>query len=203
MIVAFLLGVAGSWHCAAMCGGFAWGPRPVAYLAGRLLGYALVGALLGWSGLWALQFLGNRLLLAISGCLLLAMGLVQQRAVTARNGFSLTAFLWSELAPWLRSPGTRSRFGFGLVTAVFPCGLLYAAWLQAANQGTPELAALSMISFWAGTLPGLLLPRWAGRQLGAGARLDKLALLLTGSVMLAQALWPELPGQTGVHCGGL
>jgi sulfite exporter TauE/SafE len=202
MIGSLLLGLAGSWHCAAMCGGFAWGPRPLPYLVGRLLGYAAVGALIGWGGLWALQFLGNRLLLGLSGALLLAMGMARQRPPQARNGFSLSAFLWTELAPWLRSPGAGSRFGFGLVTAVFPCGLLYAAWLQAANQGSIGLAVVSMMTFWLGTLPGLLLPRWLGRRLGAGARLDKLALLLTGSIMLAQALWPDLPGPSAAHCVG-
>ena len=200
MIGSFLLGLVGSWHCAAMCGGFAWGPRPWPYLAGRLLGYTLVGAVLGWSGLWALQFLGSRLLLGVSGSLLLAMGVARQRTLQAHNGYSLGAFVWKELAPWLRAPGARSRFGFGLITAVFPCGLLYAAWLQAATQGSVLQASACMAVFWAGTLPGLLLPRWLGRRLGGGLRLDQLALLLTGGMMLAQALWPDTPGLVGPHC---
>jgi sulfite exporter TauE/SafE len=155
------------------------------------LGYSLVGALLGWGGLWVLQYMGSRLLLGISGSLLVAMAISRQRPPQARNGFSLTAFLWTALAPWLRTPGSLSRFGFGLATALFPCGLLYAAWLQAANQGSVTAGMASMALFWAGTLPGLLAPGWLGRRLGGGARLDKLALLFTGSMMLAMALAPE------------
>ncbi len=198
MIAALLLGAAGSWHCAAMCGGLAWS-RPWPYVVGRLLGYALVGAALGWGGVWATQFVGSRLLLAVSGCLLLAAALAPKGPLKARNGFSVTAFLWTELAPWLRTPGTRSRFGLGLATALFPCGLLYAAWLQAANQGSPLAGMLSMMAFWAGSLPGLLAPGWLGRKLGGGAQFTKVALLMSGSVMLSMALWPE-PTTAGPAC---
>lgn len=200
MIGAFLLGLAGSWHCAGMCGGFVWGQRPLVYLLGRLLGYCLVGLGLGLGGTWALQWLGSRLLLAVSGCLLVAMGLARGQVVKPRNGFSLGAFLWQELSPWLRRPGSQARFLLGLATALFPCGLLYAAWLQAANQPGVLGAVGCMAAFWVGTLPGLLAPRWIARWLGQGRGIEQVALMLTGSIMLAQALWPDLPGTPTGHC---
>lgn len=193
MLEAFLLGVLGSWHCALMCGGFLWGPRPLPYLSGRLVGYALVGALLGWGGGWLLGFLGSRLLLGCSGVLLLLMARAR-RPVAAKNSASFLGYLLRELGPWLRGPGSRARFLLGLATAVFPCGLLSAAWLLAMGQGSPLLGALSMSLFWLGTLPGLLLPRLLGRGLSA-----PWALGLAGGWMLAQALWPDTPGVTA-HC---
>lgn len=191
MISAFLLGLAGSWHCAAMCGGLAWGKRPLPYLLGRWLGYACVGAVLGHLGLWVMQFMGSRLVLGISGSLLLAMGCLPKAPLQARNGFSLMAFLWTELGPWLRSPGPRARFLLGLATALFPCGLLSAAWLQAANAGSAPWGALTMAAFAGGSLPGLLAPRWLAGRFRVGPHWEKLALMLCGSFMLAAALLPS------------
>ena len=196
MLEAFLLGLLGSWHCALMCGGFLWGPRPTPYLLGRLLGYGLVGAALGWGGQWLMGFLGSRLLLGFSGLLLLVMARARLPQTLAKNGPSLLGFLLRELGPWLRGPGGRARLLLGLATSVFPCGLLSAAWLLAVAQGTPVLGALSMSLFWLGTLPGLFLPRLLGRALPAW-NVTPWALGLAGAWMLAVALWPEVPGLAG------
>lgn len=195
MLEALLLGVLGSWHCALMCGGFLWGPRPLPYLLGRLLGYALVGAALGWGGQWLLGFLGSRLLLGLSGGLLLLMA--RARLPVARNGPSLLGFLLRELGPWLRGPGWRARFLLGLATAGFPCGLLSAAWVVTLGQGGAVSGALAMSCFWLGTLPGLLLPRLLGLR---GGGFVGWGYGLAGAWMLAQALWPDVPGVAG-HCG--
>ncbi|MBX3172351.1 MAG: sulfite exporter TauE/SafE family protein [Candidatus Eremiobacteraeota bacterium] len=197
MLEALFLGLLGSWHCALMCGGFLWGPRPAAYLAGRLLGYAAVGAALGWGGQWLLGFLGSRLVLGFSGVLLLFMARARL-PLAAKNSASWVGYMLRELGPWLRGPGTRARFLLGLATAAFPCGLLSAAWLLAIGHGSPAGGALSMSLFWLGTLPGLLLPRYLGRALG-GWNVTPWALGLAGAWMLAQALWPETPGLPG-HC---
>lgn len=197
MLEALLLGVLGSWHCALMCGGFLWGPRPAPYLTGRLIGYAAVGAALGWGGQWLLGFLGSRLLLGFSGALLLVMARARL-PVAAKNSPSLMGYVMRELGPWLRGPGTRARFLLGLATALFPCGLLSAAWLLAIRQGSPALGALSMGLFWLGTLPGLLLPRFLGRRV-SGWNAGPWALGLAGAWMLAQALWPDAAGG-GTSC---
>jgi sulfite exporter TauE/SafE len=196
MLEALLLGVLGSWHCALMCGGFLWGPRPLPYLTGRLLGYLVVGAALGWGGQWLLGFLGSRLLLGLSGVLLLAMA--RARLPVARKGPSLLGYLLRELGPWLRGPGTRARLLLGLATAGFPCGLLSAAWVVALGQGGPVGGALAMGCFWLGTLPGLLLPRWLG--LRGGGSWAGWGSGLAGAWMLAQALWPDVPGVVGFGC---
>lgn len=200
MLEALLLGFLGSWHCALMCGGFLWGPRPIPYLTGRLLGYALVGLALGLGGHWLMGLLGSRLLLGLSGALLLMMARATAPGV-AKNSASLVGFLLRELGPWLRGPGIRARFLLGMATAGFPCGLLSAAWLVAVNQGGPLSAALCMALFWLGTLPGLLLPRLLGRKLG-GWNAAPWGLALAGAWMLAQALWPDASGGS-VHCFGM
>jgi len=202
MAAALMLGLAGSWHCAAMCGGFTLafrrGSALLAYLMGRWLGYATVGALLGgWGGL-ATQWLGSKLVLGVAALLLILMTLAKNPAgVTpqAHNGFSLTAFLWTALGPWLRQPGPMAQWGLGLATAIFPCGLLYAAWLQAAATSSWIQGMLCMSAFCMGTLPGLLAPRWLRNHLPAqwGNRIQSLAMLSAAAWMLFQVLLPDAP----------
>lgn len=204
MSAAFLLGLLGSWHCAAMCGGFviafSRGQRTWPYQMGRFLGYAGLGALLGWGGQKLTVYLGSQLLFALGGTLLMGMGLAALRppkVLAAHNGFSLKAFLWMALAPWLRQPGPRSQALMGLLTAGFPCGLLYAACVQAASTSSPWNGLLSMSAFWLGTLPGLVLPAWFGRHLPQRwvTRVQAAAMLTTGAIMLAFGLWPTTPGE--------
>lgn len=194
MTTAFLLGFLGSWHCAAMCGGFAMAPRPLPYQAGRLLSYVAVGALLGWAGATATEWIGSKLVLGIAGALLLLMSWARvgsvETPVAAQNGFSLRSFLWLALGPWLRKPGAQSRFLLGTLTGTFPCGLLYAGWLQAAGTSSPLLGATSMAAFWLGTLPGLLLPGvlcgWMPRAWVP--RVQAAAMAAAGLLMLWSAL---------------
>lgn len=198
MIVAFLLGLAGSWHCMAMCGGFVWAfhrrRAPWAYQVGRLLGYLGLGALLGILGTGLLPWLGSKLVLGLAGVLLIGMALAQQfpSPPQAQNGFSLRAFLWSGLSPWLARPDWKGRFLLGLVTALFPCGLLSAAWVQAAAQASPWGAMQIMAAFWLGTAPALMIAPSLPRQWSQ--KVQKVAILLAAGWMLFQALAPESMG---------
>lgn len=202
---AFLLGLAGSWHCAAMCGGFALGCRRgsalAAYLGGRYLGYAVGGLVVGGWGAWVTAWLGSKLVLGWAAGLLLLMGLARPLASLpeARNRFSLTAFLWNSLSPWLRQPGQHTRWLLGAASALFPCGLLYAAWLNAASTSSPLGGWLAMSAFFLGSLPGLLAPRWLSRQCPGPwvERIQSLAMLSAGFWMMLLALWPE--GQSLQH----
>ena len=199
MTAAFLLGLAGSLHCAAMCGGFTWAfPRPWAYLLGRLLGYLGVAGLLQLLGRPAMEMLGSPLVLATSGVLLAAMTLAP-RTPSAVNAPSLLGWLWVSLGPWLRQPGTRGRLLFGLATSLFPCGLLAAAYVQSLTAGP-----LSMLGFWAGSLPGLLYPRLLFERIPANwtTRIQRLAMGTAALWMLLQALWPQaLPMPHSTLCG--
>ena len=188
MIPALLLGLAGSLHCAAMCGGFTWAfPRPWLYLLGRLLGYLSVAYLLQLLGRPALDLLGSPLVLAACGVGLLAM-LLARRPVRAENSASLLGWLWLSLGPWLRQPGPGGRLLFGLVTALFPCGLLGSAYLQSLAYG-PH----TMLAFWLGSLPGLLYPRLLFRWIPSSwaTRIQWLAMGTAALWMLLQALWPQ------------
>ncbi len=215
----FLAGLAGGvTHCAGMCGPFvlaqstaladraAGGPllRRLAgaallpYQAGRLLGYATLGALAGGSA--GLLMLASGLRLVLAGLLLLAALLMLDQA-------SARLTLWLPRLPKPRLPGlVERRLGvllaaptgwrgllLGLLLSALPCGLLYAALAAAAASGSALAGAMGMAAFVLGTVPALaavaLLGQLFGRRHGPAMRLAGAALFLLNAVVLAAMAW--------------
>lgn len=210
---ALLMGLAGGPHCVAMCGaacaGLGRGPRGMAlFHLGRLGGYAAAGALAGLSlqgvGWLATQAPALRPVWALWHGATLALGLAllwraQQPLWLAGFGRSV----WARV----RGAGGGLRPGAalaaGVLWALMPCGLLYAALLLAAlGGGAPEGAVLMALFALGSAGPLLLGPLlWLrlreGAGLGAwGARLAGLAL--AGSS--AWALWHALAHDAAPWC---
>lgn len=166
----FLMGLLGGAHCVAMCGGVstvlcAAAPRKLgyalAYNVGRVSGYAALGAILGGIGgvaslaqVDALRFA----LRAIAALCMLSVGLHLAGLPSAVKRLeSLGAPLWRRVSPRvgrllpLRSPA--HALVAGVVWALMPCGLLYAALALAASAGSAGLGALTMATFGLATLP--------------------------------------------------
>lgn len=99
-----------------------------------------------------------------------------------------------------RPPLVRAAL-LGLSAALLPCGWLYAFVVLAAGSGSPAAGALSMLAFWAGTVPlllalGVSLQRWTPRLRAQLPRLSALLLLLLGAYQVGSR-WPgELAAQT-------
>ncbi len=190
---AVMLGLLGSVHCAAMCGGLAAAfslaipadatalarARVLASLsAGRILGYAVAGTVVGTLGIAVVGLLGATgaaVLRALAGVALLALalvvaGVVRPAAVLERLG----ARVWHRLQPMavaLRHDlGGVNAAALGVVWGFLPCGLVYSALGFAATTGGPASAGLVMIGFGIGTLPGVLLPTVAAFRLGSIVR---------------------------------
>ncbi len=176
----FLAGLAGgATHCAAMCAPFVLaqlrpdnaggamlqrlsGAALLPYHAGRMLGYATLGALAGaGAGLFS-QITGLRWLLALllaAAALLMAAQAAERLGLAARlhlPALPLPAALNAPLHRLLTKPGGRSGFALGLLLSALPCGLLYAALAAAAASGSALGGALGMAGFVAGTIPGLV-----------------------------------------------
>lgn len=185
-----VLGLAGTLHCAGMCGGFVLclgrtRGRQVAYQSGRLLAYGLAGAALGVLGLSARVTGGPTLTLAAAGLMILVglgfLGLVPRVEPVG----PLASLVKSRLAGLLRRGTAGAAFGLGLVTGLLPCGLLYAAFARAAASHSPLEGAALMAAFWLGSSPGLLGMAAAGPLL---ARWNP-------------AWWPRLAGACAVTLG--
>jgi len=171
--------LAGSLHCAGMCGGFvafysgagrATGGRRfathVAYNGGRLTTYLVLGALAGSLGA-AVDLAGRmagatRMAALVAGLLMVGWGVY---ALLQSLGVRLPRL---PLPSWIgrmtsrtyaklrdRPPLFRALL-LGLTSTLLPCGWLYAYALLAAGTASPWLGMLVMAAFWAGTVPVML-----------------------------------------------
>jgi len=156
LLGAFLAGLAGSPHCVMMCGPFAAAcARPAAGLipwhAGRLAGYAILGAAAGAAGAvipgpaWLPSLIAALFLVAFAAAL---AGLLPEPRVVL-PGFAAAGRLLRE------GRGPAARFGFGVVNGFIPCGLVYSALSIPVALARPLPGALAMLAFGAGTLPAL------------------------------------------------
>jgi len=215
---AFLMGLAGGPHCAAMCGaacaGLARGGRgsPAArawtFQAGRLLGYSLAGgaaALAAQSLAWlAQQTAALRPAWTFMHLAVLAWGLmllVLARQPAWLDGAGRT--VWGRVRPWVGGRG--GVFGAGMLWTFMPCGLLYSALLVASLAGGLLDGMLAMALFAVGSSLGLwLAPRlyaWL-RERGNRWRRDvgtrAAGALLAG--VSAWALWADTAHRIAQWC---
>lgn len=209
--VAFLAGFFGSGHCLGMCGpivlllenpqaqtaGFQGILRRLLYNVGRLLFYALLGAVAGAAGLVLTQVTGVgtglALLRILAALLVVALGLnllfnLQVLSYLEKSG----ALLWRHLSPLARhvlpisSPAR--ALGAGFVWGALPCGLVYSAVALAAASGRALSGSLIMLAFWFGTLPALLLAGASANKLGTWTRNPSLRRF-TGAMLLCVGIF--------------
>lgn len=206
--IAFLAGALGSSHCLGMCGpvvvllerpdtGARSLPRRLIYNAGRLLFYMLLGGLAGGAGATLLNLAGverGLTILRVAATLFVFLLGVQLLADVrlSRHLDRIGAGIWRQLAPFSKHvlPMTTPlrTLAAGFLWGALPCGLVYGAVSLAATAASAANGALVMASFFAGTLPALLvagasahrLSRWtrsASLRRPAGAVLCIVAIL--------------------------
>jgi len=169
------LGFMGSLHCIGMCGGLVtavsmsrpdiWWSGLFIYQLGRVTTYALLGLLVGFSGV-ALSALGGdllqRILAILAGALMIvfALNLAGWLPDPLRR-FSAWASRKSGLAQLVRQASEHARAGswfvLGLANGLLPCGLVYAALSLALAAGNAHTATLMMAAFGLGTIPAMML----------------------------------------------
>lgn len=185
LATAIVLGAAGSAHCIGMCGPIALavpspGPSVRARLgstvilnSGRLLTYALLGALFGTFGL-GLRVAGlqQSVSIAAGAVLLLSVlvpGALERWSPTGRLSMAI-ARLRSALARNLKRTAPEALFLTGVLNGLLPCGLVYAAVIGSAAMGSPAEGALFMVLFGMGTWPALFAVRMGGGLISADLR---------------------------------
>ncbi len=203
---AFMVGLAGSTHCLAMCGGIsgALGMRArrvsaggrtsglaLSHQIGRLTSYTVAGAIVGSCSKLILsvfdidalavmaRLLAGSILLAIAANLLFkwnSIGLLE------RPG----SRLWRRLAPLasrIPSQGAAGSLLLGMLWGWLPCGFVYSVLIFAALQGSALQGAAMMLFFGLGTLPALLGVGIVSSALGGVSRFTQVtgwALLVCG-----------------------
>lgn len=218
-----MMGLVGGPHCVAMCGAACAGMGRAAgadgagsfrailsFQLGRVLGYALLGALaaasmqgLGWL---TVQSAALRPVWTLFHVAVILLGLV---------------LVWRAQQPvWLETAGKRiwqkarafgaSRGGapavLGVLWALLPCGLLYSALLVAALAGGPLQGAAVMALFALGTAVTMTIGPWLWLRLsgqGPGSGAGSWGVRLAGAALAASsawALWMGLVHDTAPWC---
>lgn len=202
IITVFVASLLGSLHCAGMCGplvALAMGAGEsdvtsrtrlqLLYHGGRFITYALVGVLFGAIGTMVQSggtLLGiQRAAAVMAGVIMVIFGvamLLRVRGVRVPKlpmSAMLQKALMSAQRYAMRLSPNRRALTIGLLTALLPCGWLYAFAITAAGTASPIAGGLTMIAFWAGTVPVL-------------------AALGVGLAKLSGVLGPKLPIITSV-----
>lgn len=201
----------GSLHCAGMCGGlmfFALGAGDedakrsrtklqCAYHGGRMLTYTLLGIAAGAIG-QAVDFGGSYLGLqraaaVFAGVMMIGFGLITLarlrglRVAKVKVPAPLRIFVErAQRAAFTLGPLKRA-LSIGLLTTLLPCGWLYAYAFIAAGTASPLWGGLTMIVFWAGTLP-VMVSLGAGIQFLTGRLNRKIPYITASAVVLVGAM---------------
>jgi len=176
LLSALLAGLLGGVHCVGMCGGIvaafsfrADGSAPpfrlhLAYNFGRIVSYALFGALAGALGA-SLKLTGfvpvQTLLYVLAQVVMILLGLYlggfnQWVLVFERAGGALwrrVKPLFQKLLPVKTLPQALLA---GAIWGWLPCGLVYSVLVSALAAGSAPSGAALMLAFGLGTLPNLL-----------------------------------------------
>ena len=227
LVAAFMAGLLGSGHCFGMCGGIAGSLGALAggsgrtlalpalqFNLGRMLGYAVLGALaggiIGAAGeIMAFKPLG-KWLRAITALMVLLIGLrflLDWRGldVIERGG----AGLWRRIQPVAARAGERhdwiGRLGLGVCWGFLPCGLVYTVLMTAGSTGSAAGGASTMLAFGFGTLPAMLGLTAAAPALNAFLG-DRVVRRIVGFSLIVLAIWMLIPllsggAETHVHHG--
>ena len=221
---AFLLGLAGSLHCAGMCGPLLLSlpmgdggigrlaVRRLIYHAGRVLTYGLLGVVFGFLG-QALGLAGLQRWVSLGAGILILAGLF---AWPARVGIRWAArpvgWLKSAFGGLLRQRSGGAQFLLGGLNGLLPCGLVYVACASASATGGWWRGLEYMVVFGLGTLPMLFGLGLAGRYLHGWLQprlrffvpvcLAAMAalLILRGLSLGIPYLSPDLAGPNGACC---
>jgi len=209
----FTLGLVSGLHCLQMCGPIVlaysmWGRPPglpihLAYNAGRILTYSLLGALAGAAGR-EIGLLGKMAGLAtgariLAGAAMLAAGLLMFNLFPTSGLIQIQrtgagARFSRAVGRLLQAPGAGGKLRLGLLLGFLPCGLIYAALLKSVETGSAPAGALTMLAFGLGTsvsllgmgvassLAGMGLRSWSDRLAPAGVTLFGAMLLWRGLV---------------------
>ena len=215
-VAGLALGLAGSGHCAVMCGPLVVAidrrlqppsrrrqlAHALSYHAGRVLTYVLLaipGGLLGET--IALNGFA-RTMSVMTGALLmvwLVLGRSTGGGMVRRTTGRVAGRICGAASRWHRTHPVAGPMAAGAANGLLPCGLVYAAVMTAAAMGSATGAVAVMVGFGCGTVPMLL-----GLTVSAGslphalrARLRQLApvaMAIIAALLIARGLVPRHGG---------
>ncbi|SFM19625.1 urease accessory protein UreH domain-containing protein [Pelosinus propionicus] len=163
--VLFIIGIFTSFHCIGMCGGImlsqslsnSTNHKPQSffpslyYNMGRVLGYTMLGGVVGTIGSVLSLSIGFMAGISIfAGIFMIIMGL----NMAGLNLFR--SYLRIPLPAFTIMPKAKTPFAIGILNGLMPCGPLQTMQLYALGTGSAVLGASSMLFFSLGTVPLML-----------------------------------------------
>jgi uncharacterized protein len=189
----FLIGLAGSWHCFAMCGPIvaqinARGHshmRMILYPVGRIVMYGILGYFVaGIGSIWLFPNLWSYYYV-LAGIFILLI-------ISQNIGEGPLAFLHQSIGKKLQKIGAKmgptGYFVLGMANGLLPCGLVVAGLSVALIQPNPLYGALSMMSLGLATLPALQLFIWGSAKIKKQPVFQYLGWFIAG-VLLFRGVW--------------
>jgi sulfite exporter TauE/SafE len=221
---AFIAGLMGGAHCAAMCGGLVGAAcarreqrlkYALAYNLGRIASYTVAGALAGTVGQAGLLLRGGPALqsamLALASGALIMLGLYLAGAAPFMRAVEAAGtVLWRGIQPYSRwflpVESVPRALGLGALWGWLPCGMVYAVLLTALATGSAWQGALVMLAFGLGTLPNLLafavlfdrLAKW--RNARPARILAGATLAVFGVIGILGLMQPDALASDGLFC---
>lgn len=176
LVTAFTMGLLGSGHCVAMCGGVSSSLAlavkdklkvkryTLLYNLGRLLSYTLAGVLAAGISqqLASRSTLLSQCLSVLSGVFMVLVGLYVMRLTASLNWVEKLGkvAIWQHLVKFNRYllpiDSTRKAIFYGMLWGWLPCGLVYSALLFAISTQSIASGGLFMLFFALGTLPAMI-----------------------------------------------
>lgn len=185
IVPAILLGMAGSFHCAGMCGPIVMaipigqgglGEQVAGYSfyhIGRLTGYAILGFLFGVLG-YGLNLGGYQQALSIGLGVMMILIIWFPKLIGASALSGKIAHFQSKITQFmaarLKSNRPGALLGLGFFNGFLPCGLVYVALAASMASFDPWLGAAFMVFFGLGTVPMLLAVGLTGQRLSTAMR---------------------------------
>jgi hypothetical protein len=196
----FVMGLAGTLHCAGMCGGFCLlitSSRPpgrpaslILYFVGKSFAYVLMGAVAGALGEAILRAApvrtGGRILVFAAAAVLIFVALetfgLWRWPEAATRWFGSAGRAFGQLA---HAGGPSGKLVAGMANGLLPCPMTYAFVAAGASMGSPMWGSATMLVLGLTSALPLAVISIAGGKLApmAGRRLH----WLTGALMLAMA----------------
>jgi uncharacterized protein len=215
-LTTLFMGLAGGPHCIAMCGAACASLQKGQggdydlwkFQAGRLIGYAGLGALAAGSVKSLAWFSSQTLALhpvwTFFHVLVFCWGLIlliYARQPTWADNFGRQA--WARVRKLSNLPS--GVVATGMLWALMPCGLLYSALLVASLSANALNAAFSMATFSIGTSVSLMLGPLLWLKLKNGNKwINESASMRLAGLLLASvagwAIWMDLVHQVKIWC---
>lgn len=213
LYAAFLLGLAGSFHCVAMCGPLmlalpmsnsarwqALGQTAV-YQLGRITTYGMLGVMFGLLGKGIAIAGMQQALSVIAGGMLVIAALFtarwEQAALAVPGMQTFTRWVQHHIGRLLHHHPRGAYLGIGMLNGLIPCGLVYAAIAGALGTSSGWEGGAFMLLFGLGTLPLLFMLMFSGQRLSPGWRsrfrlLQPALLAVAGLLLISRALHLDL-----------